>query len=683
MQRYSDNFINSNGRPVSGATVTVLTYPQGAPATLYSDNGVTQMANPTTTDALGAFFFYAADGRYSLTITSDSTEPVTRTDVQLEDPRDFPGPVNAKYIGAIGDGSTDDTAAIQAAINALPPGGALHFPPGVYLVQGLKLSGSNDDRTGLRYSGERATIQLANGATNANVAEITSGADYAIDGDLTFRGNKGSVTKPGTDLGYRYFNGLYIGANAGKTLLNVRVEGASFENCPYGGIMLGSGPVQPANIGPGVDHVTITGCTLRGNEFGLAGGAYRHTTITGNVLIDNDIYGLVADDGCIDVAMGDNTIKMLSALGNINAGIFLYSCDHVSLNGNACSGGKQGILVSTGCSNITVNGNAVNAPTAHGITVSNSAKVTLGVNTVHGAGQYGYNIENGSSQVALTANTATGCGFDGFRLNAVSSVALTGNQSSSNNGSGILAAGCTWVDVVGNRCLNNAAGGDVAASGIRFVNSTYMTVIGNRAFDSAGVGMRKQNYGVTEEGSSNANTYIGNDFTSNKTADTNIIGSLSSQIGNSANNPDIRLPAGSSYLENGSAAAPAYGFAAEAATGLYRTGGGNVGISVGGALQALVQGQAGAVNYPVLRGSSTTNVAFFPEGAGADLTMTVQGKGANGGVCIGVGSGRVAFYGGTPAVKPSIAGSRAGNAALADLLTKLAALGLITDGTTA
>lgn len=41
------------------------------------------------------------------------------------------------------------------------------------------------------------------------------------------------------------------------------------------------------------------------------------------------------------------------------------------------------------------------------------------------------------------------------------------------------------------------------------------------------------------------------------------------------------------------------------------------------------------------------------------------------------------FGGGTPAVKPSITGSRGGNAALADLLTKLAGLGLLTDTTTA
>jgi|SRR5688572_3253600 len=44
---------------------------------------------------------------------------------------------------------------------------------------------------------------------------------------------------------------------------------------------------------------------------------------------------------------------------------------------------------------------------------------------------------------------------------------------------------------------------------------------------------------------------------------------------------------------------------------------------------------------------------------------------------------RLAFYGGTPSAKLAVTGSRGGNAALASLLTQLAALGLITDSTSA
>jgi hypothetical protein len=48
------------------------------------------------------------------------------------------------------------------------------------------------------------------------------------------------------------------------------------------------------------------------------------------------------------------------------------------------------------------------------------------------------------------------------------------------------------------------------------------------------------------------------------------------------------------------------------------------------------------------------------------------------------GSGTsLAFYGGVPGTQPTVSGSRGGNAALADLLTELAAIGLIIDSSSA
>lgn len=46
---------------------------------------------------------------------------------------DHAGIVNVKDCGAVGDGTTNDTAAIQAAIDSLPAnGGTVLFPVGVY-----------------------------------------------------------------------------------------------------------------------------------------------------------------------------------------------------------------------------------------------------------------------------------------------------------------------------------------------------------------------------------------------------------------------------------------------------------------------------------------------------------------------------------------------------------------------
>lgn len=43
--------------------------------------------------------------------------------------------INVKWFGAVGDGTTDDTAAIQSAIDAMPTGATLLFEGGTYLVQ--------------------------------------------------------------------------------------------------------------------------------------------------------------------------------------------------------------------------------------------------------------------------------------------------------------------------------------------------------------------------------------------------------------------------------------------------------------------------------------------------------------------------------------------------------------------
>ena len=86
MQKYQDLVLNRYGDGIAGASVTV--YQQGTLtlATIYSDNGVTTKANPTTTDAYGRFSFYAADGRYDLTVSGSGLTTTTQSDILLEDP---------------------------------------------------------------------------------------------------------------------------------------------------------------------------------------------------------------------------------------------------------------------------------------------------------------------------------------------------------------------------------------------------------------------------------------------------------------------------------------------------------------------------------------------------------------------------------------------------------------------
>src|SRR5258707_13036213 len=73
--RKDDIVFNTRGIPRAGATIRVCAMPaSGQPCTplaqIYSDSALTQaLANPTTTDGLGNYFFYAAPGKYEIEIS--------------------------------------------------------------------------------------------------------------------------------------------------------------------------------------------------------------------------------------------------------------------------------------------------------------------------------------------------------------------------------------------------------------------------------------------------------------------------------------------------------------------------------------------------------------------------------------------------------------------------------------
>jgi hypothetical protein len=92
MQKYEENVLGTTqgvARPLKNVSVTVIDIASNAPASLFSDNGVTPLAQPVVTDENGYFGFYAADGKYRLTFSGSRITTFTR-DIILEDPNDNP-----------------------------------------------------------------------------------------------------------------------------------------------------------------------------------------------------------------------------------------------------------------------------------------------------------------------------------------------------------------------------------------------------------------------------------------------------------------------------------------------------------------------------------------------------------------------------------------------------------------
>lgn len=105
---------------------------------------------------------------------------------------------NVKDYGALGDGSTDDTSAINGAISAATSaqGGTVYFPNGTYIVSatsGTTCIAAATNVALLGQSREGAIIKLANGAaTSAKPVTLNGVSDVTIR-NLTLDGNKANL----------------------------------------------------------------------------------------------------------------------------------------------------------------------------------------------------------------------------------------------------------------------------------------------------------------------------------------------------------------------------------------------------------------------------------------------------------------------------------------------------------
>src|SRR5271163_5247143 len=87
--RKDDIVFNTRGIPLAGATVRICAQPAtGQPCTplanIYSDPLLSQaLANPTTTDGMGNYFFYAAPGTYEVEISGQQISTKQIPDVIL------------------------------------------------------------------------------------------------------------------------------------------------------------------------------------------------------------------------------------------------------------------------------------------------------------------------------------------------------------------------------------------------------------------------------------------------------------------------------------------------------------------------------------------------------------------------------------------------------------------------
>lgn len=293
-------------------------------------------------------------------------------------------PFNIRAFGAKGDGTTDDTTAIQAAITAAGvTGGIVLVPTGTYRLT-----------TGLAITGDRVSL-------------IGQGRSSVLKWDAAFSGTLIDISATTGNL--RYNNAvkdLYIwGQNASNVAISLtRTYETEIHNVYFRGVTVGFlGTAIALNFGSGGDFGTgasISYCTFFGWKYGIKGDSVRFTacSITDNFLGGPGIAGSVA-------------IDMGGAGG------------HTISNNRLIEGWQKGILA---WGNETIVGNRFEAQTLYDIDFQTGARKTTVAGNVQTQGITSYHIADAEKTYNTILGPSDQPSFIGHTLQRFASTANSG-----------------------------------------------------------------------------------------------------------------------------------------------------------------------------------------------------------------------------------------------------------------
>jgi hypothetical protein len=342
--------------------------------------------------------------------------------------------VSVKDFGAVGDGVTDDTVAIQAAIDAT--GGGLFFPEGTYAV--TPVSGQNyclliDAKT-IHLYGNNSTISMA--TTDVKQAlRIQDSNNFVVSG-LSFVGSGTNGSDGGQGLLQLYQcdnvvieNCIIKNSNcdglAMALCLNITVSNCIFDNCSKSSLYL--------NLS--------TGASLSGNIIKNIGGHLVSSTIVG---------AGVQISGNTDCSVIGNSI-----IDGLGMGILC--------NQSGTTAPKRNIISGNTVKGIT---NPTNTNVSSGIRLSNSATdkacaTVVEGNFAQGCSVYNFYIENHNG-AKISDNTSVESDRSGFVISTVSDVTFQNNTAINTNTSNTSGQHAFYL-------INSAS--NVIGGGNRAVNS--------------------------------------------------------------------------------------------------------------------------------------------------------------------------------------------------------------------
>lgn len=391
-------------------------------------------------------------------ITAASSTAITRGEKTVMD------------FGALGDGVTDDTTALQNALNA----GIAIFPAGTYLTVGLLASVPG------------TLIELQPGATikkrnffSGNVLVVTAN-NITIRGGGCIDGNKANQTATTSCAG------IYIDTTTtSQNLVNVVVENIEVKNAVNQAIKIDQSATTSTT-----SYVKISGCYLHdigtSSSAALADGILinkaTHCIIIGNRIVNTANHGIVSTVGNNNMIQ-DNII--VNAGVNFNTG----NSSGIEIDGNAGSNVNSGHVVT---------GNYIENSREYGIKICDRVdKVVVTDNVINGtASSTGLGgIYFGSSTSTLFGTSATisnnvlyniigtGITIEGSSADHTEHVTCSGNTIDTCTVHGIYVHLSDFIQLTGNIVLNPSSASIGTNSGLMVDTFSELTVIGNRFED--------------------------------------------------------------------------------------------------------------------------------------------------------------------------------------------------------
>jgi hypothetical protein len=410
---------------------------------------------------------------------------------------------NVKTYGAIGNGSTDDTLAIQKTIDtAAAVAGVVYIPEGNYLITSeLKIHSNGLSLVGAGFGSRLTTTQ------NINILAVISCANIFIaalsvegDGDITKIHQVGISTKSLSNSviqNVKAFNLGYDGICLISGCVGCSVTGCVVENCHDDGINIGGQLVPPTtdstvvgniitnithdgiHISNGAQRTTAMGNTIRGCDCGVGLFHSNKTTVTGNVIENSTTSGIHnPSDDCSDFTIADNVIRGAGGDG-IDIG---KKCTYFSITGNQISEAANfGINIHTTAGYFTITTNVIH-DCFSGIMLSKvTSKYAITGNEISNCSDYGISDVKKKSYLTdgiISNNVITdGCKKAGIFLAGLIQMQVLGNKISGVSGTGIRfdSVPCSKITAASNHIQSGLIGIEISAN----VNADHFSIIDN------------------------------------------------------------------------------------------------------------------------------------------------------------------------------------------------------------